>query len=111
MSKEIKSDKKMLWLPYIVATLDPSGTLPISIVPDENGEPSYELLVWGSEDVPKPTKQEFLSAVQKAQSMNYQTERRMAYPSIVEQLDLIFHGGIDEWREQIQSIKDQFPKP
>jgi len=29
---------------------------------------------------------------------------------IDEQLDTIFHNGVDIWKEQIQAIKDKYPK-
>ena len=28
-----------------------------------------------------------------------------------DQLDLIFHSGIDVWKTEIQKIKDEYPKP
>ena len=37
--------------------------------------------------------------------------RLAAYPTISEQLDNIFHNGLDVWRADIQAIKDEFPKP
>jgi hypothetical protein len=40
----------------------------------------------------------------------YQETRRMEYPSMQDQLDMIFHSGLDIWKEQIQSIKDKYPK-
>jgi hypothetical protein len=101
----------MSWKHYIFEVLDPTGLLPISIDPGKDGEPDYSLLVWESEDVPKPTEAEFAVAVAKAQAMTYQTDRRNAYPSIAEQLDLLFHGGLEAWREQIQAVKDEYPKP
>lgn len=41
----------------------------------------------------------------------YSTNRRNEYPSLEEQLDTIFHSGIEVWKEQIQAIKDKYPKP
>lgn len=41
----------------------------------------------------------------------YQRDRAAAYPSWQDQLDNIFHNGIDAWKTDIQAIKDQFPKP
>ena len=41
----------------------------------------------------------------------YKAQRAAEYPSIVEQLDKIFHDGIDEWKETIQAVKDKYPKP
>jgi hypothetical protein len=40
----------------------------------------------------------------------YVTQRQQAYPSIVDQLDTLYHGGYDAWKASIQAIKDQFPK-
>jgi hypothetical protein len=33
------------------------------------------------------------------------------YPPIAEQLDKIFHEGIDAWKAEIQAIKEKYPKP
>mgnify|MGYP001159353728 CR=1 FL=1 len=43
--------------------------------------------------------------------LEYKYNRRNEYPSIEEQLDTIFHEGLDVWKEQIQAIKDKYPKP
>lgn len=40
----------------------------------------------------------------------YQELRRAAYPSIADQLDLMYHGGYDAWKAAIQSVKEEFPK-
>jgi hypothetical protein len=42
---------------------------------------------------------------------NIRKLRAAAYPSIGDQLDLIFHNGLDTWKEQILSIKTKYPKP
>ena len=40
------------------------------------------------------------------------TEARAAeYPPIVDQLDKIYHDGIDAWKADIKKIKDKYPKP
>lgn len=33
------------------------------------------------------------------------------YPSIPDQLDIIYHNGIDVWKAVIKSVKDKYPKP
>ena len=39
------------------------------------------------------------------------TEARAAeYPPIVDQLDKIYHSGIDAWKADIKIIKDKYPK-
>lgn len=42
---------------------------------------------------------------------NYVDKRRVAYPPVEEQLDMIFHGGIEAWKKEIEKIKATFPKP
>jgi hypothetical protein len=51
------------------------------------------------------------SVVQAYIAVNdYVEQRRTAYPSIVDQLDTLYHGGYDAWKATIQQIKDEFPK-
>ena len=39
------------------------------------------------------------------------TEARAAeYPPIVDQLDKIYHSGIDAWKADIKAVKDRYPK-
>ena len=40
----------------------------------------------------------------------YQRDRAKEYPSIADQLDDIYHNGIDAWKETIKTTKDKYPK-
>tara|TARA_R110000803_G_scaffold3373_4_gene11431 strand:- start:86 stop:349 length:264 start_codon:yes stop_codon:yes gene_type:complete len=40
----------------------------------------------------------------------YQQLRASAYPSIADQLDTIYHGGIDAWKATITAVKEEIPK-
>jgi hypothetical protein len=40
----------------------------------------------------------------------YARSRKAEYPSIGDQLDDIFHNGIDGWKATIQVTKDKYPK-
>ena len=40
----------------------------------------------------------------------YQRDRAEAYPSIADQLDDLYHNGIDGWKKTIKAIKDKYPK-
>ena len=40
----------------------------------------------------------------------YQRKRVLEYPSIADQLDDIYHNGIDDWKATIKTIKDKYPK-
>jgi hypothetical protein len=41
----------------------------------------------------------------------YQRQRAQAYPSMADQLDTIYHEGIDAWKAQIAAVKQEYPKP
>ena len=43
--------------------------------------------------------------------LNYKWKRAAEYPSVVDQLDLIYHSGIDAWKAKIKETKDKYPKP
>jgi len=62
-----------------------------------------------------PSEQEIQAKIVELQttydSKQYQRDRKAAYPSWQDQLDTMFHNGIDAWKADIQAIKDQFPKP
>ncbi len=52
-----------------------------------------------------------VTALQTAYDNNeYQRDRALEYPSIADQLDDIFHNGIDGWKTTIQVTKDKYPK-
>ena len=40
----------------------------------------------------------------------YQRDREKEYPSIADQLDGIYHNGIDAWKATIKVTKDKYPK-
>ena len=41
----------------------------------------------------------------------YQRDRRVEYPSVVDQLDKMFHSGFQSWKDEIQKVKEKYPKP
>ena len=41
----------------------------------------------------------------------YAELRAQAYPSIADQLDTIYHEGIDAWEATIAAVKQEYPKP
>ena len=46
----------------------------------------------------------------KKAATQYKTDRMYAYPSIADQLDKIYHEGIDAWKAEIAAVKEQYPK-
>ena len=62
-----------------------------------------------------PTEAEIQAKIVELQAdfdaKQYQRDRADAYPSWQDQLDKIFHSGINAWKADIQKIQDQYPKP
>ena len=42
--------------------------------------------------------------------VSYTDARRKEYPPLEEQLDKIYHSGINAWKADIKAIKDKYPK-
>ena len=64
----------------------------------------------------KPTEAECtagLKALQDswdAENDSYKSKRKADCPSIADQLDDIYHNGIDGWKATIKAIKNKYPK-
>jgi hypothetical protein len=82
--------------PNPVAVHDDYDTMVDDGVAEENG-------------MPTPRREKTRSEIEA--EITYSERRAEAYPSYADQLDKIFHEGIDAWKAEIQAIKDQFPKP
>ena len=82
----------------------------------DNNNQTYENLFIrdGSE---KPTKQECIDGVKAMQAdydaRQYQRDRMVSYPSVQEQLDMIYKAGQggDAFQAAIKAVKDKYPKP
>jgi hypothetical protein len=82
---------------------------------DSNGLGAY-IKEWNL-DIPKPTEaqldafEEQAIAYEKLQDIL--NNRRMAYPSIADQLDMLYWdkvNGTENWLNSIESVKNRFPK-
>jgi hypothetical protein len=54
-----------------------------------------------------------LKALQDAWDLendSYKSKRRAEYPSVADQLDDIYHNGIDGWKTTIKAVKDKHSK-
>ena len=76
---------------------------------------TYDDIRWQDQSIPLPTEEEINDEIQRLQSewdsTSYQRQRMAAYPDIEDQLDQIYHQGIDGWKENIMAVKLQYPKP
>tara|TARA_R100000697_G_C5405678_1_gene186505 strand:+ start:552 stop:845 length:294 start_codon:yes stop_codon:yes gene_type:complete len=70
---------------------------------------------WLSDDITQPTDAEITTEQTRLQTEydnnQYQRDRANDYPSIPDQLDEIYHNGIDSWKAVIKTTKDKYPKP
>ena len=70
-------------------------------------------LYWMDER-PRPTNEEIQNEMDRLQSeyeaKEYQRKRKAEYPSIADQLDDIYHNGIDAWKATIKTTKDKYLK-
>lgn len=77
---------------------------------DEGDDPT----VWLPQCTPITNEEADVIRVQQAQAaqdaLTYSQKRAAAYPSITDQLDLLYHGGLDAWKAAITAVKEDFPK-
>lgn len=76
----------------------------------------YENLIWFDEnEFFPPSKEEVESEALRLQqewdNKEYQRLRAITYPSIQDQLDTLYHQGLDGWKLMISEVKNKFPKP
>ena len=68
---------------------------------------------WGGSEK-QPSEAEIDAEVKRLQAEydanQYQRSRASEYPSITDQLDEIYHNGIDSWKAVIKKTKDKYPK-
>jgi len=72
----------------------------------------HEIIEWDSANSDsQPTDDELNTAYTAWKTANeYKINRAKEYPSIIDQLDDIYHNGIDAWKATIKTTKDKYPK-
>ena len=63
-----------------------------------------------AEDDDIASKESTADAEKTTEENKYSWKRANEYPSIVDQLDDIYHNGIDGWKATIKTTKDKYPK-
>lgn len=72
---------------------------------------SFDLMTEGEADSEGIVARREMTKTEIENSLSYSNKRAAAYPSIEDQLDKIYHDGLDAWKSEIQAIKDTYPKP
>ena len=80
---------------------------------DSDGSGDY-IHTWNVSGLAKPTDEQIATYETDANTeealQTVLNNRRNEYPSIVDQLDDIYHNGIDGWKATIKTTKDKYPK-
>ena len=89
----------------------------LSLTPNAEFECQDDVIVvWHSDDITQPTEDEINAEQVRLQTeydnKQYQRDRLAEYPAIGDQLDYIYHNGLEAWKTDIiQPIKEAHPKP
>ena len=81
---------------------------------DENNKVYANLIVHDGGS--KPTEADCTNGLKSMQDAwdlendSYKSKRRAEYPSVADQLDDIYHNGIDGWKTTIKAVKDKHSK-
>lgn len=65
---------------------------------------------WVKPETIQPWQLEGFANKEQWDAKEYSRNRKLEYPSIEDQLDEIYHNGIDSWKEIIKTVKDKYPK-
>tara|TARA_R110002072_G_scaffold1816_1_gene15419 strand:- start:104 stop:397 length:294 start_codon:yes stop_codon:yes gene_type:complete len=71
-------------------------------------------ITWHDDNPTNITNEQILAKQAELQTAydtkDYQRKRAKEYPSMADQLDDIYHNGIDGWKATIKTTKDKYPK-
>ena len=99
--------------PEVESRIGRSETPPWVLQNDSDGSGDY-IAEWNLDD-PQPTEEQLEAADADGDALEVlhtvRKQRLRAYPEIRDQLDQIYHDGIDTWKETIKAVKDAHPKP
>jgi len=72
------------------------------------------VITWKDSKYTQPTDDEINAEITRLDNQytadEYKRKRAAEYPSVVDQLDDIYHNGIDAWKATIKKTKDKYPK-
>jgi len=96
----------------IIAHLGRTPDFETEVILQDDGSGVY-LKTWNAAE-PEPTSAQLDAADAAATTaealQTVQDNRRKEYPSVADQLDKIYHDGINEWKKVIKATKDKYPK-
>lgn len=73
------------------------------------GEPTIHIKLTPEEEKARKVEEEGFRVADA--KVAYAAKRKIAYGTIEDQLDFIYHNGLTKWKTKTRAIKEQFPKP
>ena len=84
-------------------------------IPTNSEIPNYDentqSLYWENEKVIVKDDNEKIERKKQRLATQYQRDRAVAYPPLADQMDLLYHGGVDALKAELKKTKDAHPKP
>jgi hypothetical protein len=85
----------------------------VFIMDNGDGKDSF-IKTWSVDGLTKPTDEQLASYETAGNTVEANNKiratRKLAYGDIADQLDDIYHNGVDEWKKTIKAVKDKYPK-
>ena len=86
-----------------------------SLRPNAQYRITGNVISWKDSTYTRPTDDEINAEITRLDNQytadEYKRKRAAEFPSVVDQLDDIYHNGIDGWKATIKKTKDKYPKP
>ena len=86
----------------------------LSLVPGAEVTVTGNVVQWHNPSIAPVTEEQIATELARLQTQydanEYQRQRAAEYPSIPDQLDTLYHSGLDAWKAQIKTVKDKYPK-
>jgi hypothetical protein len=86
----------------------------LALAPNADVTEYNNIITWNDGNPNNITEEQIIAKQAELQAdydaKQYQRNRAKEYPSIVDQLDDLYHNGIEGWKTTIKAVKDKYPK-
>ena len=86
----------------------------LALAPNADVTEYNNVITWNDGNPNNITEEQIIAKQAELQAdydaKQYKRDRAKEYPSIVDQLDELYHNGIDGWKATIKAVKDKYPK-
>ncbi len=87
----------------------------LSLYPNAQVSVDDTQVIWHEPSIAPVTETQIETELARLQAeydvKEYQRKRASEYPSFADQFDLLYHGGYDAWKAEIDKVKEKYPKP